>query len=189
MVFVGKGERTKFSLSDNAGRMCNPRPVVVVPWALKNVIPGYPKVFSPYVIPSRYAAELRNYYWTYKRKAKTDPEIISPEDISPYPSKVDQIQDRAKSDRGGNFGRYARTGIMDGYLTKAKQETLCGVPAEYWLHFFKVFVEQRDESTIKKQIEKLKQRVDLACLKKHDTQQKLIFDILTHIEELLKQDN
>lgn len=160
--------------------------LVIVPWALKNVISGHPKVFSSYVIPAKYAAELRNHYWRYKRKAKTDPEIVSPEVVFPYPTKSDQIQDRAKSDRGGNFGRYARTGIMDEYLTKAKQEPLCGVPAEYWLHFFKVFVEQRDESKIKEQIEKLRQKVDLTYFKKDNTQQKLISDILDKIEELLK---
>jgi hypothetical protein len=135
--------------------------LVVVPWALKNIISGSPQLFLPYVIPARYAAELRNYYWTYKRTSRTDPIIVSPVGVSPYPSKSDQILDRPKSDAGGNFGRYARTGIMDDFINKTKQEPLCGIPAEYWLHFFKIFAEQRDEQAIKAQIEKLRKKVQI----------------------------
>lgn len=36
--------------------------IVVIPWALNNVISGYPKIFSPYVELAKYAAEYRNYW-------------------------------------------------------------------------------------------------------------------------------
>ncbi len=52
--------------------------LVVVPWALKNVISGHPRVFSPYVVSAKYAAELRNYHWRYGRKSGSDQNIVSP---------------------------------------------------------------------------------------------------------------
>ncbi len=36
--------------------------VVVVPWALSNVLSGSPTVFTPYVENARYAAAYRNYH-------------------------------------------------------------------------------------------------------------------------------
>ena len=36
--------------------------IVVIPWALNNVISGYPKIFTPYVELAKYAAEYRNYH-------------------------------------------------------------------------------------------------------------------------------
>jgi hypothetical protein len=159
--------------------------LVVVPWALKNIISGSPQVFLPYVIPAKYAAELRNYHWTHKRIARTDPNIDSPQGISPYPSKTDQILDRPRSDAGGNFGRYARTGIMDDFVTKAKHEPLCGIPAEYWLHFFKIFVEQRDGEAIKDHIEKLRKKVETIKEEEQSDKKVSLQIILDNIENLM----
>ena len=64
------------------------------------------------------------------------------------------------ADKGGNFGRFARTGLMDEYLRRAKEELLAGIRAEYWLSFFKIFQDQRDPGTIRQEIEKLRQRVE-----------------------------
>ncbi len=58
--------------------------IVVVPWALSNVISGSPKLFAPYVELSKYAAEYRNYHWQHLRQAKSAPTITSPKAISPY---------------------------------------------------------------------------------------------------------
>ena len=130
--------------------------IVVIPWALNNVISGYPKVFSPYVELAKYAAEYRNYWWKYIRKTKSSVEIISPQNVSPYPQKSDKISDKPVFDGGNNFGRFARTGIMDNYLEIAKRESLCGIGAEHWLSFFKIFQEERDEESIKTELRKLR---------------------------------
>ncbi len=130
--------------------------IVVIPWVLNNVISGYPKIFPPYVELARYAAEYRNYWWKFIRKTKSSAEIVSPQNVSPYPQKSDKISDRPTSDHGNNFGRFARTGIMDNYLEIAKKESLCGIGAEYWLNFFKIFQEERDEESINAELGKLK---------------------------------
>ena len=130
--------------------------IVVIPWALNNVISGYPKIFSPYVELAEYAAEYRNYWWKYIRKTKSSVEIVSPQNVSPYPQKSDKISDKPVFDGGNNFGRFARTGIMDSYLEIAKRESLCGIGAEHWLSFFKIFQEERDEESIKAELRKLR---------------------------------
>ncbi len=152
--------------------------IVVVPWALSNVISGSPKVFAPYVELSKYAAEYRNFHWQHLRQAKSASTIISPKGISPYPKKSDQIADKPDSDSGGNFGRFARTGLMDTYLEKAKEVQLCGIAAEHWLSFFKAFQDQKSKSEIKAQIEQIKTKV----LAKIEIVQQ---PSLNHIQEIL----
>lgn len=114
--------------------------LVVVPWALSHVISGRPIMFDPYVENARYAAEHRNYWWQYLRKAKGKTGVIMPSGAAPYPSKSDRIDDKPEEDGGGNFGRFARTGFMDTYTTAVKAELLCGVPIGQWLDFFKGLV-------------------------------------------------
>ena len=130
--------------------------IVVIPWALSNVISGYPKIFSPYVELAKYASEYRNYWWECIRRTKSSAEIMIAQNVSPYPQKSDKISDKPVSDRGNNFGRFARTGIMDGYLEIAKRELLCGIRAEHWLNFFKIFQEERDEESVNAELRRLR---------------------------------
>ncbi|MDE0313929.1 MAG: hypothetical protein OXM61_03425 [Candidatus Poribacteria bacterium] len=133
--------------------------IVVIPWTLNNVISGYPKIFSPYVELAKYAAEYRNYWWECIRKTKLSTEIVRPQNVSPYPQKSDKISDKPVSDGGNNFGRFARTGIMDSYLEIAKQELLCGIGAEHWLNFFKIFQEEKDAESINTELRRLRSLV------------------------------
>lgn len=114
--------------------------LVVVPWALKNVLSGRPVTFKPFVIPARYAAEYRNYWWLEVREVQAgERHIESPPGVAPYPRKSDKIADLPSSDKGGNFGRLARTGILDDYLAEMRGTLLAGVPVAAWLSFFKKF--------------------------------------------------
>ena len=133
--------------------------IVVIPWALSNVISGHPKIFSPYVELAKYASEYRNYWWECIRKTKSSVEIMIAENVSPYPQKSDKISDKPISDHGNNFGRFARTGIMDSYLEIAKRELLCGIRAGHWLNFFKIFQEERDEESINAELKRLRELV------------------------------
>ena len=45
---------------------------------------------------------------------------------------------------------------MDSYLEIAKKESLCGIAAEHWLSFFKIFQEQRDEESINAELNRLR---------------------------------
>lgn len=133
--------------------------LIVVPWALKNVLSGSPRVFDPYVISARYAAELRNYHWMHTRNAQTNPSVASPPSPpGPYPSKSDQIADRAVSDNGGNFGRYARTGLMDKYICTSLAQPICGIPARAWLEFFKIFTESLSDEDMAVRMDRIRKK-------------------------------
>lgn len=132
--------------------------VVVVPWALAQVISGSPIVFDPYIESARYAAEQRNYHWQYIRQSRGDRSIRHPANVQPYPSKSDAIADQT-SDQGGNFGRFARTSLMDDYLEQMKARMLSGLRVEHWLAFLKAFPENRTDQQIRQRLEAL--RIDL----------------------------
>ena len=133
--------------------------IVVVPWTLSNVISGSPRVFSPFVESARYAAEYRNYHWQQLRQTSASPDIIVPKGVKPYPKKSDKIADKPVSDSRGNFGRFARTGIMDEYFEYVKAQLLCGIEARYWLSFFKAFQEHTASEMIESELEKLTRRL------------------------------
>lgn len=122
--------------------------IVVVPWFLSNIISGAPKVLQPYIELAGYAASYRNYHWQHLRVAKSDVRIDSPIDVKPYPIKSDQIADRPRHDAGGNFGRFARTGLMDEYMATVNDEPIAGIEARYWREFFKMFQEHDDPARI-----------------------------------------
>ncbi|MBI4319864.1 MAG: hypothetical protein HY675_15345 [Chloroflexi bacterium] len=139
---------------------CNPQDmIVVVPWALSNVISGSPRAFQPFIESARYVAEFRNYHWRYLKTTSLIAEVSSPVGIKPYPRKSDRISDRPKEDAGGNFGRLARTGVMDEYIAAAKAERLCGIEARDWLAFFKIFQEQRTSEVVERELTSFARRI------------------------------
>lgn len=160
--------------------------IVVVPWALTNVISGSPTVFAPYIESARYAAEYRNHHWEHLREAKGDATIKLANAVQPYPKKSDAISDVPTSDSGGNFGRFARTGLMDTYLAQAKQELLAGIRAEHWLGFFRLFQDQRERAAITAEIEKLRKKLPTADLAA-STSLESALAILAHLEQLVGQ--
>lgn len=133
--------------------------IVVVPWVLGNVISGSPVLFEPFVESAKYAAEYRNYHWQHVRDSKDDRGIQTPTGVGPYPSKADQIADKPRYDRGGNFGRLARTGMMDSYMVKLNDVLLCGIKTVFWRQFLKAFQESATDDEARLAIERLKQRV------------------------------
>ena len=137
--------------------------VAVVPWILENVISGCPVLFEPFVESAKYAAEYRNYHWQKIRSTNRDRGIESPKNVSPYPSKTIHILDVPRSDRGGNFGRLARTGMMDSYKKKLDDVSLFGIKTVYWRQFLKVFQEQASDSDARASLERLKRRVGEAA--------------------------
>lgn len=155
--------------------------VVVVPWVLAHVISGKPVVYEPYVAPARFAAAFRNHHWQHLRRTVLDTEINSPSDVGPYPVKSDQIVDVPASDRGGNFGRFARTGIMDTYLNEIRSRMLAGIQIEHWLQFLKVFQEQRTDDEIRAALDRLKDRLAIGAPAKD----RPVLAILDNLEKLL----
>ena len=113
--------------------------IVVVPWALEYVLSGRPVAHKPYVESARYAAEFRNHWWRETRKSQDDASIVIPDGVGPYPSKGDRIADKPAVDRGGNFGRLARTGLMDEYIAEMLNVELSGIPINDWTEFLQKF--------------------------------------------------
>lgn len=142
---------------------CAPRDlIVVVPWVLGNVISGSPILFEPFVESAKYAADYRNYHWQVIRQTKQDTGIEIPKNVKPYPAKADQILDKARSDGGGNFGRLARTGMMDSYMQKLNDVQLCGIKTIYWRQFLKAFQESTTDAEARLALERLRQRIQQA---------------------------
>lgn len=160
--------------------------IVVVPWVLNNVISGSPRVLPPYIETARFAAEYRNYHWAVLRDAKGSTAIKAPVGVKPYPVKSDPIADEPEHDKGGNFGRYARTGLMDAYLERTRTELLCGINAEHWLRFFKIFQDQKDTALVRGEIDKLKGRLSNADKMSKERLSPLLI-ILNQLEELVSE--
>ena len=133
--------------------------IVVVPWVLGKVISGSPILFEPFIESAQYAANFRNYHWQHIRRTDQDVRIDSPTDAKPYPAKADQILDKPHSDSGGNFGRLARTGMMNTYMEKLGEILLCGIRIIFWRDFLKAFQESTTEAQARAALERLRQRV------------------------------
>lgn len=122
--------------------------LVVVPWALENVISGSPIVFEPFVMGARHAAKYRNWYWEYKRKGNSKKGIHISDVDQFYPAKSDMISDRPESDGGGNYGRLARSGVMEEYIAELFTDKLAGIQLSAWQQFLSIFTERATDGDI-----------------------------------------
>ena len=134
--------------------------IMVVPWVLNSVISGRPRIYSPYIESAKYAAAYRNWHWKQMRGEGVASEIRIPSNAEPYPRKADATNDQPQSDKGKNFGRIARTGLMDDYLAKMQLQPVCGIRAAYWLEFFKIFHQDATDEQIEKALDRLRAKVD-----------------------------
>lgn len=130
--------------------------LVVYPWVLDRVISGAPQLFSPYVVQARYAAEFRNWHWTHITRCGDDRSDIRLSTVTDhYPSKTQLIGDEPEHDRGGNFGRFARTNLMDDYMDRLFERELAGVPLHAWQRFFAIFTEVTPADSIHRELERI----------------------------------
>lgn len=158
--------------------------IAVVPWVLGNVISGSPILFEPFIESARYAAEYRNYHWQHVRRTTQDTTIEFPSNAQPYPSKADQILDKPRSDSGGNFGRLARTGMMDSYMAKLNEVSLCGIKTVFWRDFLKAFQESTTDAQARAALERLRQRVQ-QTVDLPSPRAQAAFTIIAELEKLL----
>lgn len=141
--------------------VCAPADLLAVyPWALSNVVSGSPRLFEPYLVHARFAAEYRNYHWEHLRRAKGATGIRLSNVSAPYPeTKSEKIIDVPLGDDSGNFGRFARTKLMDPYITNLMQQTLVGIPLFAWQQFLTAFREDASEEEISKALNVVTRRV------------------------------
>jgi hypothetical protein len=134
--------------------------LAVIPWHLNNVLSGRPVICEPFVINAKYAAMARNHYWIHMRETTLNTEIVSPENVSPYPRASAEISDKPASDSGGNFGRIARVnGLMDDFISSTLRNSIAGIPAIYWIDFFVTFVDNHTRESIEQDIKAKLKRI------------------------------
>lgn len=127
----------------------------VFPWALSEVVSGTPQLFNPYVTGANYAAEYRNWYWQHGMSGRSDKTINFANLNQFYPASKSEMNDQPVSDSGNNFGRLARYGIMDEYMSQLRREKLSGIPLDAWQKFLSFFKEERQEENISRDIDRL----------------------------------
>ena len=158
--------------------------LVVVPWVLGNVISGSPILFESFIESAKYAAEFRNYHWQHIRKSTQDSSIDSPAEVKPYPSKADQILDKPRFDGGGNFGRLARTGMMNDYMAKLNEISLCGIRTAYWREFLRAFQESTTDAQARLALERLRLRIQ-SSTELPNLKAQAALSILVELEKIL----
>lgn len=167
--------------------------LVIVPWILSEVISGTPKLLRPYVESARYAAEFRNYYWQKSRIERGDPSGLRIPPVSnrhPYPSSKQEASDEAEGDKGGNFGRIARAGILDEYVASTKGQDYLGIKLTHWIAFFKAISETSTDAEIDKKLQTLKMHIQAGLLdttEPHQQYRKTFLEIVERLEEFWKQ--
>jgi hypothetical protein len=169
--------------------------LVVIPWLLSDVISGTPKLLIPYKELARYAAEYRNYYWQKSRIERNEnPNIRKPpkESRHPYPSSKQESSDEAEGDKGGNFGRIARAGILDEYINSIKTQAYLGVRIIHWIAFFKAISETSTDEQIGKKLETLKSQIRSNAApfdsdQEHLQYREVFLEVVERLEELWKK--
>lgn len=164
--------------------VCAPHDFLAVfPWALSRVISGSPQLFSPYVVSARYAAEYRNWHWKHVVRAGAAQGDISVSSVSEnYPSKAQEIADVPVSDRGGNFGRFARTGLMDTFIRALFAEDLAGIPLDSWQKFLKLFGEQTPMERINHELDRM---ANDAAKRRRTASAKTVADLRERLQEIV----
>ncbi len=110
--------------------------LAVVPWHLSNILSGVPAVDSPGIWSAKHAAEYRNHWWQHIRDTQQSRLIESPSVNAPYRQRSN-TSDKPVHDRGGNFGRIARIGIMNDWIHDILSRSLAGIPTRQWIDFLK----------------------------------------------------
>lgn len=161
--------------------------LVVIPWILSEVISGSPRLLRPYVESARYAAEYRNYYWQRSRTERSENSTIRTPPVAnrhPYPSSKQEAADEAEGDKGGNFGRIARAGILDEYIVGIKAQDYLGIKVVHWITFFKAISETSTDLEIDRRLQLLKAQIQAG--KTPSQHQQIFLEILERLEELWK---
>ena len=117
--------------------------IVVVPWVFSNVLSGKPRLLTPFIEEARYVARMRNHHWTWvKGTGEPNDQVLLSIHSGPYPSKKTESSDKPVVDGGDNFGRIARTNVMDTFVATTLENDAGGIPIKYWVQFLNAFTER-----------------------------------------------
>jgi hypothetical protein len=89
-----------------------------------------------------------------------------------------ESSDKAENDKGNNFGRIARSGLLDDYLAKIKVQDYLGIRVVNWMKFFKAMSENRTSNEIDKQLDGILSTIQADLKTKKNHEQLLILQTL-----------
>ena len=130
--------------------------LVVFPWMLDEILSGAPRLLRPFVTEARFAALHRNHYWQVTRGAQgLAVTLIAADHQSPYPSKANKFNDTVAVDSGGNFGRVARSGIMQDFISSMMTQPAAGIPLGAWQRFVKIFADGTSADAVQMRLQQV----------------------------------
>ena len=96
---------------------------------------------------------------------------------------VDVIKDSPENDKGSNFGRIARSGILDEYDASIKAQDYLGIKIAHWIAFFKAISETTTDAEIERKLLTLKKKIQKE--QAPSPMQETLLEILHRLEKLL----
>lgn len=141
-----------------ASKACAPADLLcVLPWYLEEVVSGVPKLMTPWTYSAKAAAEACKRHWIYRetenQKTLSERDVADPPNATPYSNDRTEINYKPQNDSGGNYGRLARTGIMDEFINESLGTDILGIPALNWMRFLKAHTDKKTFEEIKKNID------------------------------------
>lgn len=152
-------------------KWCHPADLVVVyPWALSNAIAGRAMLFPPFVTGCRTAARVRNAYWEKRGKTAADKKVVPPKGTPKFwPAKGSEFNDSAPADKGGNFGRLARTGVMDSFISRLfEEQAIADIPLGAWQKFLTIYATSGSLDALTAELRDGTQKSEQALKKLHE---------------------
>lgn len=170
--------RTASEACDKGDLLC------IVPWYLSDAVCGNPVLLSPWIFSAKAAAEATKRHWVYFRQTDTPLSLTQrglevPKGIKPYMENArDKTNYKPMLDGGNNFGRLARTGIMDDFVNETLMTDILGIPANNWRLFLKAHTDAGTLSDIQKKI------VQISKIPNSENFISIINELKDYIEEL-----
>lgn len=145
--------RTSSEACDKGDLLC------IVPWYLSDAVCGNPVLVSPWVFSAKAASEMTKRHWVYLRQSDT-PKSLSQRGLKELSKEIKPYMENARDktnyipleDGGNNFGRLARTGIMDDFVKETLRTDILGIPADNWRLFLKAHTDAGTIADIQKKI-------------------------------------
>ena len=144
--------RTAAEACDDGDLLC------IIPWYLSDAVCGNPVLSSPWIYSAKAASEATKRHWVYLRQTDTPCDLSQrgldvPKGIKPYMENArDKTNYKPYVDGGNNFGRLARTGIMDDFVRETLLTDILGIPANNWRLFLKAHTDSGTLNEIQKKI-------------------------------------
>lgn len=109
--------------------------LAVFPWSLDDVISGEPEVHRPFITNAKNASKKVNEHWISLKSHRTSSCIDYPDNVSPYPSTNKRICDKPSEGSNRNYGRLARSELMEDYIDEIMDKNLKGKKVWEWINF------------------------------------------------------